>query len=973
MQDLSTRESYGDFELAFDWKVAPGGNSGVVYRAATGPPNASSTGPEYQLLDDDGHPNGSTAETRAGSLYGLYAPADADASAHQWNTSRIVAVGNRLAHWLNGTKVVVADLASAEWEDRRAAFLKGKRGWDGFAGSAAGRIVLQDHGDEVWFRNVRVRRLPLTDEPAAGAGEWVAVFADGKLGPNVSPGGYTIEDGLLTWSGSGSDLLFVDRPLRDFRARLRFRMTEGMNEQGEEPGGMLLFRSPNGRAGRTLCYTLGLCASERGPNNVNRLYDFVYRSWRARQLTTLEHTTSERTVRSGEWNDLELVVRGGRIRTTLNGLPGHDFVDETYPAGVLGLLLHRPKIEVESFIYQPLRSETPAAGGAATPAVGSRPAAPPGEWVTVFGDGRLGSDVRMHGGFGVVNGLLEKTGDGDGLLFHKPSLRNFHARLKYRLPPDAEAALVFRCPNAFRDREQAYSVGLGSERGWIYDIETPHRFIYKSGRSRPIGDRTGSADSVEVTPDGWHLLDVSVRGETCDVSLDGTRLYSFTDDTHTAGALGLHARHGGLQVERFEYRPLPDDAGVPADDGGTDWVDLFNGTDLGGWAAGVNRDAWTVDAGQLVADADKFSLIMHSKGPRVDADGRSAVEYTVEYRTSPGAQFDLRIARAGENLHATLGDPRLKGWGEIVHYLSGRDPGERILSEGPRTPPAGASPGSNGWVRATLRVTGESAELRVGGEVVGRTDTLPRTPDDARFSVALRPGGGPGSLRIRSLRVRPLSPDGTPVAAARPDGWPHAWPAPAPPVRTVTFERGRDSDDGKEVYADGVFRVTHRGGNYATNASRIDGPGVVMLRGRVVGPHADAKWGFNVTSGSKDAGDRRGFRVLADGRGNAWIKRSLFSDRHDEPDVLRKIADPTPFSADADGPFHTLAAAVEGRVVTLVLDGAVLGSATFPDPMLPGTVSVTREGAAGAVMEFDHLEIHDLPAGMPPAVTGIPG
>ena len=154
--DLSTREPHGDFELTFDWKISRGGNGGVIYRAETGLPQAYLSGPEYQILDDVRNRDGRTPLTRAGSLYALYPPAaDAVRPAGEWNRGRVEARGPRLIHELNGTTVVEATVGSPEWDRRRGA--SKMTDWPRFAAADAGRIVLQDHGSELWLRNVRVR------------------------------------------------------------------------------------------------------------------------------------------------------------------------------------------------------------------------------------------------------------------------------------------------------------------------------------------------------------------------------------------------------------------------------------------------------------------------------------------------------------------------------------------------------------------------------------------------------------------------------------------------------------------------------------------------------------------------------------------------------------------------------------------------------------------------------------------------
>jgi hypothetical protein len=157
--DLVTKEQFGDFELEFEWKVAPGANSGVMYRVSEDLKEPWQTGPEYQVLDDSRHGDGRNPKTSASALYALIAANSAKATkpVGEWNSGRIVLRGSKLEHWLNGQQVVATDLASPEF----AKLVAGSKFKDlpRFAKEASGHICLQDHGDEVWYRNVRVRRL----------------------------------------------------------------------------------------------------------------------------------------------------------------------------------------------------------------------------------------------------------------------------------------------------------------------------------------------------------------------------------------------------------------------------------------------------------------------------------------------------------------------------------------------------------------------------------------------------------------------------------------------------------------------------------------------------------------------------------------------------------------------------------------------------------------------------------------------
>src|ERR1700682_5653909 len=115
--DIITQARFGNFDLALDWKIAPGGNAGVFYRGTEEYDHIYWSAPEYQLLDDAAHPDGKNRLTSAGSASALYPPpAGVVKPAGEWNSSRIVARGPHVEHWLNGKKVVEYELWSPDWE-----------------------------------------------------------------------------------------------------------------------------------------------------------------------------------------------------------------------------------------------------------------------------------------------------------------------------------------------------------------------------------------------------------------------------------------------------------------------------------------------------------------------------------------------------------------------------------------------------------------------------------------------------------------------------------------------------------------------------------------------------------------------------------------------------------------------------------------------------------------------------------------
>jgi hypothetical protein len=154
--DITTDEKFADFELQLEWRISPGGNSGIFFRSAEGFRYPWETGPEMQVLDNAEHPDGREPKTSAGSDYALHAPLrDVTRPVGFFNQVRIVADGPHVEYWLNGVKIVAYELGSPEWE-KLVAESKFKS-MPQYGRLARGHIVLQDHGDKVWYRNIKIK------------------------------------------------------------------------------------------------------------------------------------------------------------------------------------------------------------------------------------------------------------------------------------------------------------------------------------------------------------------------------------------------------------------------------------------------------------------------------------------------------------------------------------------------------------------------------------------------------------------------------------------------------------------------------------------------------------------------------------------------------------------------------------------------------------------------------------------------
>ena len=159
--DLVTNEEFDNFHLKLEWKISPKGNSGIIFYVHEDTAqfqNTYNTGPEMQVLDNDGHADAKIHKHRAGDLYDLIASSSEPLKpVGEWNLAEIISKDGKLTFKLNGIETVSTTL----WDENWKTMVAGSKfaGWIGFGAYKSGKIALQDHGDKVWYRNIMIKKL----------------------------------------------------------------------------------------------------------------------------------------------------------------------------------------------------------------------------------------------------------------------------------------------------------------------------------------------------------------------------------------------------------------------------------------------------------------------------------------------------------------------------------------------------------------------------------------------------------------------------------------------------------------------------------------------------------------------------------------------------------------------------------------------------------------------------------------------
>ena len=329
--DIVTVDEFENFELTVEWKIAKGANSGLFYRLdeSAAEPEMWTAAPEYQIIDDAGYPGPLKPTQKTAANYDLDPPQrDATKPAGTWNTTRIVADGSRVEHWLNGQLIVRYELWSDAWKEQVA---KSKfKDHPRYAQARRGRIGIQDHGDWASFRNMRIRELP-SSASAQSNEAWVPLFNGKDLTgwKNYGQEKWIVENGEILGEAVTKEYgyLGTEATYKDFEMRGKFKA------EGSGNSGIFYHSSITG----TAITGVQVEVDPRPNMHTGGLYETGGRNW-----LVWPNPEGEKAMKVGDWNDVRFSVRGNHIMTWVNGVLALDYTDPSpkYADGIIALQLH---------------------------------------------------------------------------------------------------------------------------------------------------------------------------------------------------------------------------------------------------------------------------------------------------------------------------------------------------------------------------------------------------------------------------------------------------------------------------------------------------------------------------------------------------------------------------------------------------------------------------------------------------------
>ena len=324
--DLVSAASYGDFELSLDFKSAPKANSGIMYRVQEKYDATWQTGPEYQILEDTTYGVKLDDPHSSGALYDLVPPAAGKVlhGAGEWNHARIYLRNGLLQHWLNDQKVVetvVSDRDGKPTADWLAKIAASKfKPYEGFGVTTPGHLAIQDHGDEVAFKNVQVRALdahPAQEINLYNGKDlkgWKAIVPDAAKAGIKPEDVWSIKDGILICKGNPVGYIRTEESYKNFILRVEWRFNPVTKQAGNS--GVLLRM-----VGDDKVWPKSIEAQLESGNagdfwNIDNVVMTVDPA-RTKGRNTKKTHGAERPI--GEWNEYEIIVHEGDIVLFVNG------------------------------------------------------------------------------------------------------------------------------------------------------------------------------------------------------------------------------------------------------------------------------------------------------------------------------------------------------------------------------------------------------------------------------------------------------------------------------------------------------------------------------------------------------------------------------------------------------------------------------------------------------------------------------
>lgn len=336
--DLITVDQFGDFELEMEWKASPKANSGIIFRVTEKYDATYQTGPEFQILDDAGHGLKPDDMHSSGALYDLAAPSAEKKlnPAGEWNRARIFLNNGVLRQYVNGVKVVECRTDDASWKEKiaRSKF----KDTEGFGVQPKGHIALQDHGDTLWFRDIKVRDLdaPMPGEVALFNGKdlsgWKAIVPEAEKAGIKPESVWEVKDGILICKGNPVGYIRTEQDYTNYVLKLEWRFNPVTKQAGNS--GVLLRMVGEDKVWPKSVEAQLQSGSAGDFWNIDE-FKMKTDASRLNGRNTRKTHGNENPV--GEWNEYEIIVDHGKVTLKVNGEVLNEATDVEEVAGKICL------------------------------------------------------------------------------------------------------------------------------------------------------------------------------------------------------------------------------------------------------------------------------------------------------------------------------------------------------------------------------------------------------------------------------------------------------------------------------------------------------------------------------------------------------------------------------------------------------------------------------------------------------------